>query len=86
MSILAPGPTLTNFVKTATRTENATLFDMLTFQTAETVARYTEKHLAHKKLIIPGVWNKLMVYSHRFLPRTFVIALVSRIQHLKKEK
>ncbi|HDR0635541.1 SDR family NAD(P)-dependent oxidoreductase [Pasteurella multocida] len=86
VSILAPGPTLTNFVKTATRTENATLFDMLTFQTAETVARYTEKHLAHKKLIIPGVWNKLMVYSHHFLPRTFVIALVSRIQHLKKEK
>ncbi|MGC6247800.1 SDR family NAD(P)-dependent oxidoreductase [Bisgaard Taxon 45] len=84
VSILAPGPTLTNFVKTATGTENSTLFAMLKFQTAETVAQYTEKHLSKGKLIIPGFWNKLMVYGHRFLPRALVIALINRIQSSKK--
>ncbi|WP_101775896.1 SDR family NAD(P)-dependent oxidoreductase [Pasteurella oralis] len=85
VSILAPGPTLTNFVKTATQQEEATLFDTLKFQTAEEVSQYTDKCLGKKKtLIIPGIFNKIMVYSSYIAPKSWVLFLVNRIQSLKK--
>ncbi|GJH42538.1 SDR family oxidoreductase [Pasteurella canis] len=85
VSILAPGPTLTNFVKTATQQEDTTLFDTLKFQTAEEVAKYADKYLKKKKrLIIPGVLNKIMVYSSYIAPKSWVLFLVNRIQSLKK--
>ena len=82
VSILAPGPTLTNFVKTATKENNANLFANLKFHRAETVAQYAVKNLG-KPLIIPGLFNKLLVYSSYFMPKSIVLFIVNRIQSLK---
>ncbi|MGY4677564.1 SDR family NAD(P)-dependent oxidoreductase [Pasteurella sp. P03HT] len=85
VSILSPGPTLTNFVKTATQQNEASLFENLKFQTAEDVAKYADKYfMKRKKHIIPGIVNKLMVYGSYFMPKFIVLYLVSRVQRLKK--
>ncbi|WP_424401250.1 SDR family NAD(P)-dependent oxidoreductase [Pasteurella sp. PK-2025] len=82
VSVLAPGPTRTHFIKTAMQDASSTLFSRLKFQDPETVARYAIKHLG-KPLIVPGIMNKLMVYSGYFLPRSLVLFFVDRIQRAK---
>ena len=48
---------------------------------AETVANIGYKGLMKgKTLIIPGMWNKLLVHSVRFFPRKLVIKIVRKLQ------
>lgn len=82
VSVLAPGPTSTNFVKTATQHDASTLFSSLKFQSPETVAKYAIQHLG-KALIVPGILNKLLVYARYFSPKAWVLFFVHHIQRTK---
>lgn len=81
VSILAPGATSTGFVKSS-NLENSKLFDNMRVQSAETVAKYALDNLG-KRLIIPGVLNKLSVFSTRFVPTKIMMYFVEKIQQRK---
>ncbi|WP_156299291.1 SDR family NAD(P)-dependent oxidoreductase [Streptobacillus canis] len=81
VSILAPGATSTGFVKSS-NLENSKLFDNMRVQSAETVAKYALDNLG-ERLIIPGVLNKLSVFSTRFVPTKIMMYFVEKIQQRK---
>ncbi len=81
VTALCPGPTETEFQKRA-KVEQTKLFAKsgMVMQ-AETVANIGYKGLMKgKTLIIPGMWNKLLVHSVRFFPRKLVIKIVRKLQ------
>lgn len=82
ISILAPGPTKTGFVKSA-NLQNSTLFDRLKAQSAREVAEYAVQHLGKKRLIIPHWLNKLLVFSSRFTPDFLLLPIVAFLQKHK---
>lgn len=82
LSILAPGTTDTEFVKSA-NLENSSLFDCLKAQTAKEVADYGIENLGKKRVIIPKMLNKLLVFSTRFAPDWLLLKIVAFIQNKK---
>ena len=82
LSILAPGTTDTEFVKSA-NLENSSLFDRLKAQTAKEVAEYGISNLGKKRVIIPKMLNKLLVFSTRFTPDWLLLKIVAFIQNKK---
>ncbi|NYV27324.1 SDR family oxidoreductase [Streptobacillus felis] len=84
VSILAPGATSTGFVKSS-NLENSKLFDNMRVQTPELVADYTMRNMG-KRLIIPGILNRLSVFSTRFTPTKLLMYFVEKIQQRKDEK
>lgn len=68
ISILCPGPTTTNFIKSS-NLENSKLFDKVKNMSPEKVVKICYKQmLKNKELIIPGVSNKLMVLLSKIFP------------------
>lgn len=82
ISILAPGPTETGFVKAA-NLQNSSLFDRLKTQSARDVAAYAVQHLGRKRVIIPHWLNKLLVFSSRFAPDALLLNIVAALQKRK---
>src|SRR3989344_6508432 len=79
VTTLCPGPTATEFEKTAGM-QNSKLFKG-NVMSAEKVAKIAYKGLMKdKRLVIPGIKNKLLVFAARFLPRNSVVELVRRLQ------
>lgn len=81
VSILAPGPTDTGFVKSA-QLENSNLFQRLKVQSAQEVAKIAVENLG-KAVIIPNWLNKLLVLSSRFCPDFLLLPIVAFIQKSK---
>jgi len=74
VSVLCPGPTITEFARTAGM-DKSLLFSskLMKPATAQYVAKYgVEKLLKGKLIIIPGFMNRAMAFSNRFSPRFLV--------------
>ncbi|RRD38880.1 SDR family oxidoreductase [Leptotrichia sp. OH3620_COT-345] len=84
ISVLCPGPTETEFEKSSNLTE-AGLFSKMKVMPAEKVAKIAYKDFTRKKrIIIPGIINKIAVLGSKFLPRKLVIKVIKKIQEKKK--
>jgi len=74
VSVLCPGPTVTEFADTAGM-DKSLLFSskLMKPATAQYVAKYgVEKLIKGKLIIIPGFMNRAMAFSNRFSPRFLV--------------
>ncbi|VEJ09497.1 SDR family NAD(P)-dependent oxidoreductase [Actinobacillus delphinicola] len=78
--LLAPGPTATQFEK-ASQLEDSKLFHRFKNQSADEVAQALLS--SHKKIVIPGVLNKIAVFLARHLPQSWVATVVAKIQENK---
>lgn len=80
VSVLCPGPTSTGFVKAAAM-EDSKLFKQGGVMDAATVASIGYRGLkSGKRVVIPGLRNKIMAQSVRFAPRSFITSVVRRVQ------
>lgn len=80
VTALCPGPTKTNF-KDAANLEGSGLFSKQFVADARSVARAGfDGMMAGKVVVIPGINNKLTVFSTRVVPRSFMRRMVKRIQ------
>ena len=78
VTTLCPGPTATAFSERAGALK---LFENLKVMDAATVALIAYKGLMKGKiLVIPGLRNKILMESVRFLPRSWVTKIVKRLQ------
>lgn len=79
VTALCPGPTSTGFQKEA-NVESSRLFSF-NVSNAEDVARAGYKALMkNKAVVIPGIFNKLLIQSARFAPRKEVTAIARWMQ------
>jgi uncharacterized protein len=80
VTCLCPGPTRTEFASAAAA-EGTTLFDNPNVMDAAPVAdagfRAT---LRGKRVVIPGLLNRLGAFSTRFVPRSLMLRIIERIQ------
>lgn len=80
VTCLCPGPTRTEFADRAGMNET-NLFSgpnvMAVGPVADAAYRAT---LKGKRLVIPGVWNKVLVFAVRFAPRRMILRIVRRFQ------
>ena len=81
VSILAPGPTNTDFRKNA-NIINSGLDKSFENNSSDYVAKYTLNNL-NKKLIIPGWTNKIAVFMSNILPINIVMYFVNKAQERK---
>lgn len=83
VSALCPGPTATNF-QTVANVTNTRLFQMSNLANAKDVVEYGYRALLkNKPVAIPGLFNKLLVFGSRLIPRSIQIQLVQWIQESK---
>jgi len=86
VTALCPGATDTGFQKRA-RVENTILFSPWKVMDAGTVARIGYRGMMKgKAVVIPGLLNKLMVYSIRLGPRRYVTQIAKLMQEKRKPK
>lgn len=83
VSILAPGPTNTEFRKNA-NIKGSSLDKSFESTSSEYVAKYTVDNLG-EKLIIPGWSNKITVFLVKILPTNIVLYFVNYMQERKKK-
>lgn len=75
ISVLCPGPVATEFERVA---EGKFLIQEFS---AKNIAIYSiNQALKNKKIIIPGFFTKLGLFSSRFLPWSFIAKIMSKIQ------
>jgi uncharacterized protein len=86
VSCLCPGPTETEFHKRADMTPSK-LVNSNVMMDVETVARIGFRGLMRRKrLIIPGMRNKLLVQAQRFLPRRLITAFIRKVQETRRKR
>jgi short-subunit dehydrogenase len=84
VSCLCPGPTDTEFHKRANISPSKLVNSNMRME-AEPVARIGYKGLMRgKRLIIPGMKNKMFVQAVRFLPRQMITAIIRRVQDKRR--
>lgn len=84
VSCLCPGPTETEFHERANITP-AKIASRNILMDVSKVARIGYKGmLRNKRVIIPGIRNKMLVQALRFLPRKVVVAAIRRFQEYRK--
>jgi len=85
VTTLCPGATKTNFTKTA-GLDDSQFLQLKTMALPEDVAAYGYKHLMHGDgVVIHGVFNRILLFVQRFIPRKLV-SFVSRIIKEKKHR
>lgn len=78
VTCLAPGAVATNFAAAANM-EHSLLFRQNVLEVGY-VARAGHRAFRRKQaLIVPGLWNKLMIFAERLLPRSLVRKLAGRV-------
>jgi short-subunit dehydrogenase len=86
VTALCPGATETGFQKRA-QVEDTILYSPWKMMDAGTVARIGYRGMMKgKAVVIPGLLNKLMIFSTRFGPRSFVARLTRLIQENRNTK
>lgn len=84
VSCLCPGPTDTEFNKRANISASKLVNSNMRME-AGPVARIGYKGLMRgKRLIIPGMKNKMFVQAVRFLPRQMITAIIRRVQDKRR--
>jgi hypothetical protein len=82
VTVLCPGLTKTNFQRQAAALSGSRQSSM-TFATtsaAEVAQQAYKAMLSGKRLVIPGLFNQVTALLPRFVPRSFTLAMVRRIQ------
>ncbi len=78
VTALCPGPTQSEFVAVASRHRKVALADRVSFAPAQDVARQAiEGLLCGQAIVIPGLINKLGVWSGRITPRWLMRRIVA---------
>ena len=84
ISVLCPGPTDTEFEKSASL-EESSLFTKLKVMKPEKVAIIGYKGInRNKSVIIPGILNNILITFNKIIPRALVINFVRKLQESKK--
>ncbi len=84
ISVLCPGPTDTEFEKSASL-EESSLFTKLKVMKPEKVAIIGYKGInRNKSVIIPGILNNILITFNKIIPRVLVINIVRKLQESKK--
>ena len=84
ISVLCPGPTDTEFEKSASL-EESSLFTKLKVMKPEKVAIIGYKGVnRNKSVIIPGILNNILITFNKIIPRALVINIVRKLQESKK--
>lgn len=77
VSTLCPGPTATQFENAANASESGIFKSTMS---AEYVAEYAYRNMLNKKrIIIPGIQNKALVFLTRFIPRGLLARMMGKI-------
>lgn len=85
ISVLCPGPTATNF-EMAAKLNEGELFGKLKVMTPKKVAEIAYRDFKRgKRIIIPGIINKLMVVMSKFLPRIILLKLTKEMMKIKEK-
>jgi short-subunit dehydrogenase len=80
VTAFCPGPTATGFERRA-NLEVSKLFHGRTLMAADLVAEVGYQGLMRgRRIVVPGLWNKLMIQGHRFLPRRWMTSIVRNVQ------
>ncbi len=80
VTCLCPGPTKTEFGDVA-QMNKTSLFSGPNVMNVEPVAEAAVRSLLRgKRLVVPGLLNKLVTFSVRFLPRWLVLRIVEKVQ------
>ena len=79
VSALCPGPTATGFVDRA-NLQQSKLFKSGVMDVKQVVEDGYKGVMNNKTVIIPGMANKLLAFSVRFMSRKFVTNIVRRVQ------
>ncbi|MDZ7959977.1 MAG: SDR family oxidoreductase [Aulosira sp. DedQUE10] len=83
VTVLCPGPTASEFQKTAAM-EDSKISSVNRMMDTETVAKIGYSSLmANKTVVIPGLRNKILTESVRFTPRKLVTKVVKSMHELK---
>lgn len=83
ISVLCPGATKTNFVKSA-NLNRSTLFSKSSVTSPTYVAKLAYKQLnKNKTIIVPGFKNKLLIFLNRFISRNLTTDIVHKMQDYK---
>jgi len=84
VSVLCPGPTATEFEKSSDLTETG-LFSKMKVMSAEKVAKIAYRDFSKgKRIIIPGIINKLAVFGTKIVPRVVATKIAGKLQEKKK--
>ena len=84
ISVLCPGPTDTEFEKSASL-EESSLFTKLKVMKPEKVAIIGYRGInRNKSVIIPGILNNILITFNKIIPRALVINIVRKLQESKK--
>lgn len=80
VTVLCPGPTTSGFQKRAAM-EQSKLVSGQQIMDAKTVAQIGYQGLMHNRVVVvPGLKNKLLTLSIRFMPRSLVTQIVRNLQ------
>ncbi len=79
VTCLCPGPTKTAFA-TGAEMEGSLLFRLLPSDARGVARQGVAAMLAGKRLIVPGILNKVMAFSVRLTPRPLILKIVKRLQ------
>jgi len=78
VTALCPGPTESEFVSVASKHRKISLADRIPFAPAQDVAALAvESMMRGKAIVVPGLVNKLGVWSTRFTPRWLLLRIVA---------
>jgi uncharacterized protein len=84
VTALCPGPTITEFQKKAGM-EQTRLFRSRLVQNARTAAEAGYAGMKRgKRVVVPGIANKLLAQGVRFAPRRLLTAVIRRIQDTRR--
>ncbi len=80
VTAFCPGPTATGFERRA-NLEESKLFTGRRVMAADVAAAAGYRGLMKgKRIVIPGIWNQVLSQGKRFLPRSWMVAIVRHVQ------
>jgi uncharacterized protein len=80
VSALCPGPTRSEFQAKAGIDESIPLFKLTMMNSGAVADAGYRGLMSGKRVIVPGLMNKFMVWGTRFVPRSFAAAMAFHIQ------
>ena len=83
VTALCPGATKTGF-QDAAKMRSSKLFKNHAMDAAEVARQGYDGMMRGKRIVIPGIKNRVMAASVRFVPRRFVTKIVRKIQEVDK--
>ncbi|MBI5549095.1 MAG: SDR family oxidoreductase [Deltaproteobacteria bacterium] len=80
VTVLCPGPTETGFVAAAKMEESNLFKSVKPMGSLEVARRGLQGLIAGKRVVVPGLLNRVMAFFASFVPRRLLTAIVRRMQ------